>query len=75
MGRTLRLPLEPEQSSSAATTVVDASVAPASTAKVVDYYEDGVDQNQNYVQTPAPPPAGRPQAYNRNGRSATTPQV
>ena len=73
--RVKRVPLELGQNSVAATTVVDASVAPASTAKVVDYYEDGVDQNQNYVQTPAPPPAGRPQAYNRNGRSATTPQV
>ena len=38
-------------------------------------YEDEVDQNQNYVQPPAPPPAGRPQVYIRNGRPAPPPQV
>ena len=35
-----------------------------------DHYEDEVDQNQNYVQPPAPPPPGRPHAYHRNGRAA-----
>src|SRR5215216_6334759 len=69
-----RVPLELGQHSGAAATTVDASVAPAATAEVEDYYEDEVDENQNYVQPPPPPP-GRPQAYNRNGRAAPPPQV
>ena len=72
MGRALRIPLEPGQNSGAA---VDASVAPAAIAEVEDHYEDEVDQNQNYVQPPAPPPPGRPHAYHRNGRAAEPPQV
>ena len=36
-------------------------------------YEDEVDQNQNYVQPPAPQPPGRPHANNHNGRAS--PQV
>ena len=69
MGRALRIPLEPSENSGAA---VDASVAPAptATAEVEDHYKDEVDQNQNYVQPPAPPPPGRPHAYHRNGRAA-----
>ena len=39
-----------------------------------DHYEDEVDQNQNYMQPPAPLP-GRPHANNRNGRPAPPPQV
>jgi len=71
-GRAQRIPFEPGQSFAAA---VDVSVAPAATAEVEDYYEDEVDQNQNYVQPPPPPPPGRPQAYNRNGGAAPPPQV
>src|SRR6266536_2651552 len=56
-----RVPLELGQHSGAAATTVDASVAPAATTEVEDFYEDEVDQNQNYVQPPPPP--GRPQAY------------
>ena len=55
---------------------VDTSVAPAADAEEDDYvgdYEDEVAQNQNYVQPPAPPPAGRPQVYIRNGRPAPPP--
>ena len=40
-----------------------------------DYYKDEVDQNQNCVQPPAPPPLGRPHAYNCNGRAVAPPQV
>ena len=69
-GRAKRVPLEDGQTSGAAVPGVDASVAPAAILEVEDYYEDGVDQNQNYVQPPAPPPPGQPHAYNRNGRAA-----
>ena len=60
--------------------IVDASLAPATAAAEEDDdyaggYEDEGDQNQNYVQPPAPPPAGRPQVYNCNGRAAPPPQV
>ena len=71
-GRAQRIPFEPGQSFAAA---VDVSVAPAATAEVEDYYEDEVDQNQNYVQPPPPPPPGRPHVYHRNGRAAAPPQV
>ena len=71
-GRAKRVPLQDGQTSGAAVPGVDASVAPAATAEVEDHYEDEVDQNQNYVQPPAPPPPGRPQAYRRNGRGCTT---
>lgn len=74
-GRAQRVPLEPGQTSGAAATAVDASIAPAATAEVEDHYKDEVDQNQNYVQPPAPPPPGRPNAYDRNGRDAPPPQV
>ena len=74
-GRAKRVPLEPGQTYGAAATAIDASIAHAATAEVEDYYEDEVDQNQNYVQPPAPPPAGRPQVYIRNGRPAPPPQV
>ena len=40
--------------------------------RMIEYagdYKDEVDQNQNYVQPPAPAP-GRPHANNRNGRHA-----
>lgn len=60
VGRAQRVPIEPGKNSAAASTAVGASVAPAITAEVEDYYKDEVDQNQNYVQPPAPPPAGRP---------------
>ena len=75
--RAQRVPIEPGQNSGAAATAVGASVAPAATAvaEVEDYYEDEVDQNQNYVQPPAPPPAGRSQVYIRNGRPAPPPKV
>ena len=66
VGRAQRVPIEPGQNSGATATAVGASVAPAVTAEVEDYYEDEVHQNQNYVQPPAPPPAGRPQVYIRN---------
>ena len=75
VGRALHVPLEPGQNSGAAVPTVDASVAPAATVEVEDYYEDEVDQNQNYVQPLAPPPAGQPQVYIRNGRPAPPPQV
>jgi hypothetical protein len=39
-GRAQRVPLEPGQTSGAAATAVDASVAPAATAKVEDHYEE-----------------------------------
>ena len=68
-----RVPLEPGQTSGAAATAVDASVALAATIEEEDYYEDEVDQNQNYVQPPARPPPGHPHAYNRNGRVAPPP--
>ena len=71
-GRAQHIPLEPGQTYGAAATAIDASIAHAATAEVEDYYEDEVDQNQNYVQPPAP---GRPHAYNRNGRAAAPPQV
>ena len=57
VGRAQLVPIDPRQNSGAA---VDASVAPAATAEVEDHYEDEVDQNQNYVQPPAPPPPGHP---------------
>ena len=72
MGRAQRVPIDPGQNSSA---TVDASVAHAATTEVEDHYEDEVDQNQNYVQPPAPPPPGRPQVYHRNGRAAPPPEV
>src|ERR671910_1724112 len=73
--RASRVPLAFGQTVGAA---VDTSVAPAADAEEDDYvgdYEDEVDQNQHYVQPPAPPPAGRPQVYIRNGRPAPPPQV
>ena len=75
VGRAQRVPIEPGQNSGAGVPTVDASVAPAATAEVEDHYEDEVDQNQNYVQPPAPPPPGRPHAYHRNGRAAPPPEV
>ena len=57
-GRAKRVPLEPGQTSGAAATVVDAFVAPTATAEGEDYYKDEVDQNQNYMQPPTPPPTG-----------------
>ena len=75
IGRAQRVPIELGQNSGAAATAVGASVAPAATVEVEDYYEDEVDQNQNYVQPPAPPPAARPHVYIRNGRPAPPPQV
>ena len=56
-GRAQRVPIEPGQNSGAAATAVGASIALAVTAEVEDYYEDEVDENQNYVQPPAPQPA------------------
>ena len=53
-------------------------MAPAADVEEDDYvgdYEDEVDQNQNYMQPPAPPPPGRPHAYHRNGRDAPPPEV
>ena len=73
--RASRVPLAFGQTVGAA---VDTSVAHAADEEEDDYagdYEDEVDQNQNYVQPPAPPPAGRPQVYIRNGRPAPPPQV
>ena len=64
--------IDPGQNSGEA---VDASVAPAATAEVEHHYVDEVDQNQNYVQPPAPPPPSRPHAYHRNGRAAPPPEV
>ena len=55
---------------------VDTSVAPAADAEEDDFagdYKDEVDQNQNYVQPPAPQPPGRPHANNGNVRAP--PQV
>jgi len=80
VGRAQRVPIEIGQNSGAAAPTVDASLAPAPAAAEEDDdyagdYEDEVDQNQNYVQPPAPPPAGRPQVYIRNGRPAPPPQV
>jgi len=60
VGRAQCIPIDHGQNSRAA---VDASVAPAVTAEVEDHYEDEVNQNQNYVQPPTPPPPGRPQVY------------
>ena len=73
--RAQRVPLDPGQISGATATVVDASVAPTATAEEEDHYEDEVDQNQNYVQLPAPPPSGHPDAYHHNGRAAPPPQI
>ena len=70
--RASRVPLEPGQTIGAA---IDTSVAPAADEEEDDYagdYEDEVDQNQNYVQPPAP---CRPHANNRNGRAALPAQV
>ena len=67
--RASRVPLQPGQTAGAA---VDTSVAPAADAEEDDYvgdYEDEVDQNQNYVQPPAPQPPGRPHANNGNFRA------
>ena len=81
-GRAKRVPIEDGQTSGAAVPVIDASLAPATAAagtqeddEYAGDYEDEVDQNQHYVQPPAPPPAGRPQVYIRNGRPAPPPQV
>ena len=81
-GRAQRVPIEPGQNSGAAATAVGASLAPATAAagtqeddEYAGDYEDEVDQNQIYEQPPAPPPAGRPQVYIRNGRPAPPPQV
>ena len=65
--RVSRVPLQPGQTVGA---TVDNSVAPAADGEEDDYagdYEDEVDQNQNYVQPPAPQPPGRPHANNGNG--------
>ena len=75
VGRAKRVPIEPRQNSGPAATAIGASIAPAATAEVEDYYEDEVDQNQNYVQPPTPPPVGQPQVYIRSGRPAPPPQV
>ena len=51
-------------------------MAPAADEEEDDYagdYEDEVDQNQNYVQPPAPQQLGRPHAYTRNSRAAPPP--
>ena len=66
--RASRVPLVFGQTVGAA---VDTSVAPAADAED-DYagdYKDEVDQNQNYVQPPAPQPPGRPHANNGNVRA------
>ena len=58
--RASRVPLEPGQTVGAA---IDTSVSPAADEEEDDYvgdYKDEVDQNQNYVQPPAPQPPGRP---------------
>src|SRR3954470_14820882 len=71
--RASRVPLALGQTVGAA---VDTTVAPAADAEEDDYvgdYEDEVDQNQNYVQPPAPQPPGRPHANNGNVRAP--PQV
>ena len=74
VGRAQRVPIETGQNSGAAAPTVDASLAPATAAAEEDDdyagdYEDEVDQNQNYVQPPAPQPPGRPHANNGNGRA------
>ena len=69
VGRAQRVPIEPGQTSGAAVPTIGASIAPAATVEVEDHYEDEVDQNQNYVQPPAPPPPGRPHANNGNCRA------
>ena len=81
-GRAKRVPIEDGQTSGAAVPVIDASLAPATAAagtqeddEYAGDYEDEVDQNQNYVQPPAPQPPGRPHANNHNGRPAPPPQV
>ena len=66
VNRAQHVPFELGQTSGAAATSVDASVAPPATAEQEDHYEDEVDQNQNYVQPLAPPPLGHPHAYHRN---------
>ena len=65
VGRAKGVPIEDGQTSGAAVPVIDASLAPATAAagtqeddEYAGDYEDEVDQNQNYVQPPAPPPAG-----------------
>ena len=71
--RASRVLLQPGQTVGA---TIDTSMAPAADAED-DYagdYEDEVDQNQNYVQPPAPA-LGRPHANNHNGRPAPPPQV
>ena len=77
MGRALHISIEPGQTYGATAPTIDASMAPA-TADEEDLhegnYEDEVDQNQHYVQPPAPPP-GRPHAYIRNGKAAPPSQV
>ena len=76
VGRALRVPLEPGQNSCAAAPTIDASVAPTAAAEENIYegdYEDEVDQNQHYVQPPAPQSPGRPHANNGNVRAP--PQV
>ena len=73
LSRASRVPLAPGQTIGAA---IDTSMAPAADAEEDDFagdYEDEVDQNQNYVQPPAPQPPGRPHANNHNGRAL--PQV
>ena len=79
VGRAQRVPIETGQNSGAAVPTVDASLAPATATAgaeedddYADDYADEVDQNQNYMQPPAP---GRPQAYNGNGRAALPAQV
>ena len=76
-GRAKRVPIVDGQTSGAVVPIVDASLAPSTVAagtqeddEYAGDYEDEVDQNQNYVQAPAPPQAGRPQVYNHNGRLA-----
>ena len=71
--RAKRVPLEDGQTSGAVVPIVHASLAPATAAAGTqedDEYagdnEDEVDQNQNYVQPPAPQPPGRPHANNGN---------
>ena len=64
-GRAKRVPIEDGQTSGGAVPVINASLAPATAAagtqeddEYAGDYEDEVDQNQNYVQPPAPPPLG-----------------
>ena len=49
VGRAQRVPIEPGQNFGVTATAVGASLAPVAIAEVEDYYEDEVDQNQNYV--------------------------